>query len=522
MRAILTKYRGWIIFLIVVPVSALYRGITKASRITRKALFSAAGRHDQRVQHIASDVREGFEAGQKMCTARAPWKTMSIRRATYKRDYRQIRIGLDSILELDKERGTIRVEPMVTMADITRYLNPKGYALAIQVEMDDLTVGGLCMGIGIETTSHRLGFLYETIRSYELVTAKGEVLNVTAETYPDLYHALPMSHGTLGFLTAVELEVVPIRKYMKLRYQPYYSREDFCAAFMSNVEGPNQSDFVEALAYGEGKAVLMTGELVDSVPPDGKVNSINKSWKPWFFTHVESMLDRGETVEYIPVRHYYHRHTPSMFFQLQDLIPFGNEPWYRYLFAWMGAPKVSLMKYTLTKELRKASMHNRVAQDMLVPIGDMFDAFELVDNAYEIFPMWVCPVKITEHKDYPGFIRRVEPKEADDFAMYVDIGIYGIPPSVKRGTFDAVQTGRKLEDFVRSRTGFNMLYADIFMSRDEFEQMFDHRLYREVRKRYGADKAFPEVYDKVIPEKWLIDLEEVAKKEAAGSVEAVA
>lgn len=36
-----------------------------------------------------------------------------------------------------------------------------------------------------------------------------------------------------------------------------------------------------------------------------------------------------------------------------------------------------------------------------------------------------------------------------------------------------------------------------YMSREEFEQMFDHSAYREVRRKYACQDAFPEVYDKV-------------------------
>jgi len=44
---------------------------------------------------------------------------------------------------------------------------------------------------------------------------------------------------------------------------------------------------------------------------------------------------------------------------------------------------------------------------------------------------------------------------------------------------------------------FQMLYADSFMTREEFHQMFDHRLYNKMRKQLCCQKAFPEVYDKV-------------------------
>ena len=53
-----------------------------------------------------------------------------------------------------------------------------------------------------------------------------------------------------------------------------------------------------------------------------------------------------------------------------------------------------------------------------------------------------------------------------------------------------------------------MLYADIFMTRTEFEKMYNHQLYRTTRRKYKARSAFPEIYDKVIPEKWLINIDQ--------------
>jgi len=44
---------------------------------------------------------------------------------------------------------------------------------------------------------------------------------------------------------------------------------------------------------------------------------------------------------------------------------------------------------------------------------------------------------------------------------------------------------------------FQMLYADSYLTCEEFRQMFDHSLYDVMRKRLGCDGAFPEVYDKV-------------------------
>jgi delta24-sterol reductase len=59
---------------------------------------------------------------------------------------------------------------------------------------------------------------------------------------------------------------------------------------------------------------------------------------------------------------------------------------------------------------------------------------------------------------------------------------------------------RAMEEFTQSVRGFPFLYADTFMTQGEFERMFDLRLYREVRRKYGADTAFPDLYEKIRPE----------------------
>ena len=51
--------------------------------------------------------------------------------------------------------------------------------------------------------------------------------------------------------------------------------------------------------------------------------------------------------------------------------------------------------------------------------------------------------------------------------------------------------------FTRDVGGYAFLYADIFMDREEFEEMFDLVAYENVRTKYFANNAFPHLYDKV-------------------------
>ena len=60
-----------------------------------------------------------------------------------------------SIVSIDEEKQLVQVEPQVTIGLLNDYLIRLGWVLPIVPELDDLTIGGLIMGGGLETTSHK-------------------------------------------------------------------------------------------------------------------------------------------------------------------------------------------------------------------------------------------------------------------------------------------------------------------------------------------------------------------------------
>lgn len=138
----------------------------------------------------------------------------------------------------------VRVEPLVSVRDITEFLVPRGYSLAVTLEIGDATCGGLAMAVGMTTHSHKvyllLYFIYncefrillyylkvglyqETVVAYEIILSNGTFVRATANNqHSDLYYSLPWSHGTLGFLVAVELKIIRIKPYVHLRYIPVH------------------------------------------------------------------------------------------------------------------------------------------------------------------------------------------------------------------------------------------------------------------------------------------------------------
>ncbi|XP_007428264.1 delta(24)-sterol reductase [Python bivittatus] len=485
---VLVHHRWIFVCLFLLPLSVLFDIYYQLRAWVVQKLHCAPRQHDLRVRNIQKQVQEWKKEGQKtyMCTGRPGWLTMSLRIGKYKKTLKNITINLMDILDVDTERQVVRVEPLVSMGQLTAYLNRMGWTIPVVPELDDLTVGGLLMGTGIESSSHIYGLFQHICVACELVLADGSHVRCTPEENSDLFYAVPWSCGTLGFLVAAEIKMIPAKNYVKLHYEPVRGLKTICKRFAEESE-KKENHFVEGIVYSLEEAVIMTGVLTNEAEQE-KINRIGKYYKPWFFKHVENYLKANNTgTEYIPARDYYHRHTRSFFWELQDIIPFGNHPIFRYLFGWMVPPKISLLKLTQGETLRNLYEQHHVIQDMMIPMKNLEQCIQTFHSVIKVYPLWLCPF-ILPHN--PGM---VHPK-GDEEELYVDVGAYGMPQTKH---FEAMASTRQLEKFVRNVHGFQMLYADCYMTREEFWEMFDGSLYHKLRQQLQCNKAFPEVYDKV-------------------------
>jgi delta24-sterol reductase len=516
----MTEQRGWFVIFFVLPISLCFDILFAIRAVIIRKLFSAPLLHAERVADVQEQVR-ARSAGSKLCTARGGWQSISPGYRTYKQHSTKISIDMYDILSWDESAMTITVEPMVTMGDISHFLISKGYTLPVLPEMDDLTVGGLYMGVGIETSSHRYGLFNDCVLSSEIVLASGEVVNCSPGENKDLFDALPWSYGTLGFLTSVTLRIIPCKQFVAVRYVPCHTQEQGAKSFTAYSEAKDAPDFVEALSMSATSMVVMPAYFTDGTPADlarlsggAQVTKNTLSWwfKPWFYKHVEWMLSdgKGERWEVIPLRDYYHRHTKSIFWELEQIIPVGNHPIFRLALGWAVPPKVSFLKLTQTEALQKMYEEQHVIQDMLVPLPKMSEALDVFEEEYSLYPLWICPYRAydygssadgSQHRCFlrkPTMANKMDEVTGQKYEMYVDLGAYGIPKAVlEKKPFDAPARGAAVESYVMSVRGFQMLYADSYLTKKDFYAMFDHSHYGEMKRKFDPDNAFPEVFDKV-------------------------
>jgi len=514
--------RGLILTVFGLPLSFLFDIVMQVRNWLQRTFFASPEKHDERVQKIQAKVREwndlpmDKEKKPFMCTARPNWLSLS---TTFfnKEACHKVPIPLYDILSLDEKNMTVRVEPMVSVGDITRFLVPRGYTLAVTLEIADATLGGLACGVGMTTYSHKVGLYQECIESWEVVVGDGSLVKATRDNqYSDLYHCLPWSHGTLGFLVALELKIIKVKPYVHMKYIPIKGKKQYCD-FIREESGANDAtkktpDYLEGTVYDKENAVVMIGNFSDASTTEqrAKINHITRWYKLPFYKHVESFLEKGEAEEYIPLREYLLRHDKAIFWVLEAMIPFCNNPLFLFLFGWMCPPKPAFMKLTTTPVVRAMTFTKQVFQDIVLPINRLEDQIDVSEKLFDTYPILIYPCRI-----YDSGLGQLRAPRKDqmtpnsNFAMFNDLGVYGVPRKVRnKERYDAVGAMREMEAFTQSVGGYPFLYADIFMTRDEFEKMFDLTNYEKVRRKYHAIGAFPHLYDKVKPE---IDVIKVGK-----------
>lgn len=218
----LIEYRWILVCLVLLPLSFLYN----VSTVLRENLFfllnSDPKQHNKKVARAQRQIKQFHEVLETyrgehrpvLCTSRPGWQTMSFRFPKYKSGNNfQLKLSeFVDIIALNPDEGWVEVEPMISMRQINGLLLKQGLSLAIVPELDDLTIGGLVMGTGVESSSFIYGLFHKICLQFEMLLPNGEVIKCDKDNNSDLFHVVPWSYGTCGFLMSVRLKIIPVKK----------------------------------------------------------------------------------------------------------------------------------------------------------------------------------------------------------------------------------------------------------------------------------------------------------------------
>src|SRR4051812_12942602 len=111
---------------------------------------------------------------------------------------------------IDRMRGTARVEAGVKWIKVLEAAAPFGLT-GLCGSSSDVGVVGYTLGGGLGSLGRKYGFAADQVLAVELVTADGVLRTVCPEEDPELFWAIRGGKGNLGVVTALEIQLVPVR-----------------------------------------------------------------------------------------------------------------------------------------------------------------------------------------------------------------------------------------------------------------------------------------------------------------------
>jgi FAD/FMN-containing dehydrogenase len=164
---------------------------------------------------------------------------------------------------VDPEARTIRAQGGVIWSEFNRETAVHGLAVTGGA-ISTTGIAGLTLGGGLGWLMGIHGLAADNLLSVELVNADGSVLNVTAESDPDLFWALRGGGGNFGVATSLEYRLHPLSEVVGgLVAHPFEAARDvlrFYREFTQSV--PDELTVFGGLVYAPGSSDLRLAALV--------------------------------------------------------------------------------------------------------------------------------------------------------------------------------------------------------------------------------------------------------------------
>ena len=112
----------------------------------------------------------------------------------------------NKILDFDPGKRKITVQSGVTWADIQEKINPFGLSIKVMQSQNIFTVGG-SLSVNVHGRDIRYGSLIDTVDSFRLLKADGEVINVSRTENSGYFNYVIGGYGLFGVILDVTLQL---------------------------------------------------------------------------------------------------------------------------------------------------------------------------------------------------------------------------------------------------------------------------------------------------------------------------
>lgn len=436
--------------------------------------------HSQKVVRISRQVA-------RFSTHKTPFKvfhgsTNSTRVLQFNKDELVDISDLNRILSLDIKKRRVRVEPNVPMDRLVRATLKYGLIPPVVMEFPGITVGGAIQGNGGESSSFKWGAFNQTIVSHEIVVGNGDILHTSAIDYTDLFYGVPGTAGTIGILTAAEIELIPAKKYVVLEYTVVRSFDE--AKRTLELQGRDKkNDFIDGIMFAKDYGVIIVGWFSNRVVQH--VEYFRRAHDEWYYLHVKSSLleyPQGWR-ETVPLKEYLFRYDRGAFWVGRYAFDMFKVPYTR-LMRLMLNPLLNTRKlYQALQESGQSQLH--IVQDLVLPSKNFTTFCDFLDQELDTYPLWLCPMLVDNKATFQ--LNNVKA------TSIINVGVW----SASLTSYEVfVEKNRAIEQRVLELGGKKWSYAYSFFTQKEFWSMYDQKVYTSLRKKYHSSNL-PTIHDKI-------------------------
>lgn len=398
--------------------------------------------------------------------------------------------GLDGVIEVlaDSPDGPVaEVQGMCTYEALVDATLPHGLVPYVVPQLRTITLGGAVTGLGIESTSFRLGLPHESVLEMDVFTGGGDV--VTTRPGDDLFDAFPNSYGSLGYATRLRIRLAPVPTFVALRHLKF-DDVDLLAKTMAEIAATQEYDGervdgLDGVSFGPGEHVLTIARWTDEPGPTS-----DYAGQDIYFRSLQACdRDRLTTYDYL-------WRWDTDWFWCSGAFGAQNPRIRRFWPRRLRRSDVYMRLLHLDRRFdiadrldRRAGrpQRERVVQDVEVPVERLGEFLEWFDEEVGMRPVWLCP--LVAHRPWPSY-----PLEAG--RLYVNIGFWG---TVHVGPEAADSPrNRAIEAKVHELGGHKSLYSEAFYDRETFDALYNTTHLAAVKRRFDPDDRLTTLYDKAV------------------------
>jgi FAD/FMN-containing dehydrogenase len=394
--------------------------------------------------------------------------------------------AFNHVLRVDAEAGYVEVEGMTPYGALTGACLAQGVMPAVVPQLQSITIGGAVSGVGIESSSFRYGLVHETVREMEVLLADGNVVICTPDNeHRDLFHGLPNSYGTLGYVLKLKAKVVPVRPFVRLTHRRFSDAEAYFAELGRCCAGT--ADFVDGTVFGPGEYFLSIGEMVDTAPYTSD----------YTFEHIYYRSIRARSEDYLTIQDYLWRWDTDWFWCSKNL--YAQNPLVRRL---LGRKRLNSVTYTkvmrwnsrwgLTRvvDRLRGLRTESVIQDVDIPLPRCPEFLDFYFSTIRFTPIWICPIGAWDRQS------RYDLYPVDPQTLYVNFGFWDVIR--ERGTYPPGHYNRLVERKVGELGGIKSLYSDSYYQPEEFWAIYNQAAYRKLKAKYDPRGRLKDLYAKCV------------------------